>query len=453
MARRASIAAARSRRSAGRESPPGPPHCRSASFRHRARSGPGTGLAPDRQNHAVVSLRQARSRPASRRGSRACPRAQSRCHCRSDRRRIPGRRSPAESRSVGLQRIAQGLHRRFRRREGLRLGQSIRGTDGQEHHRCGAATGHAIHTSVPPPGRARTLRLASAIIGFRHRPTTAATGRLAPAGRLLDLAALAIGVGHGALGAAAAPLGTITAPLALAARLRRRPRPVRPRRPLAAALRDRLGLGAASTGGAAHALLLHLTRRLGCAELLGFAVAACAPGRLCAGFAAFALARVGLDVVSARACLALSRRPRPRRGLPRCQSRCVRPALDRRRGNPATFPLPPPSAATCCRAALAAGLGQTLALAAGPAPASSGVSAACRAAQPCSSRVLGLPGAGRPVPRHVPLTRRSAPRGSVGVDRPSPRVSPDDRPPPHRAARLPGRGSPRVAGPSPRRPR
>ena len=96
--------------------------------------------------------------------------------------------------------------------------------------------------------------------------TTAATGRLAPAGRLLDLAALAIGVGHGALGAAAAPLGTITAPLALAARLRRRPRPVRPRRPLAAARRDRLGLCAASTGGAAHALLLHLTRRLRCAE-------------------------------------------------------------------------------------------------------------------------------------------------------------------------------------------
>ena len=35
--------------------------------------------------------------------------------------------------------------------------------------------------------------------------------------------------------------------------------------------------------------------------LLGFAVAACAPGRLCAGFAAFALARVGLDVVRALA--------------------------------------------------------------------------------------------------------------------------------------------------------
>ena len=154
--------------------------------------------------------------------------------------------------------------------------------------------------------------------------------------------------------------------------------------------------------------------------LLGFAAATCVPGRLCAGLAASALAELGC---------AWRLRPRPgdvgapagprwRAFAPPVQAhrRAVSPTPARSRPRsrcrrPAPRPAAAPPDCRRSRAGPCAG-------GAGPAPGWLGVSAACRAAQPCSSRGSGPP------PRAGQHVRRC----SVGVDRPSPRAARPARP-------------------------
>ena len=166
------------------------------------------------------------------------------------------------------------------------------------------------------------------------------------------------------------------------------------------------------------------------------------PGVVAAGFAAWALARVGLDAVRAPAAAWRWTAGRvPAEGFLAASpgasaGRLTTQARDRRCHRPARRPADALPDRRWTPAAPCAG-------GAGPAPALTGVPAACRAAHPSSSRDFGLlPRADRLAARSrdPPPTGRLAPRGSVGVDRPSPRAAGPARPRARR--RLPG--SPRT---------
>ena len=134
--------------------------------RHRE----GERLAPDRQDHAVVGLRQKRGCGAHRLKGLAHSLAYDR-DVTAD--QIVGvfraEYGPKGLAVVGLERVAQGLRRRLGRWKGLRLGQSIRTADGHKEHQRGATTGHVAH-ALPVPGRRAPLPLCTGHHRLRPPP-------------------------------------------------------------------------------------------------------------------------------------------------------------------------------------------------------------------------------------------------------------------------------------------